>query len=158
MHRAGSSIRRAMSPSMIVALIALFIALGGTAYATQSRNQNVLGAQIVTRVTASPQVEPGRGAAVVSLCPTGYRAIGGGAQNIHDFVHDSNWELIQTGPKIYLGADPYPLWQPSEQGQSLEPQLTGPARGWVGTMRNIGRAAGYFTVAAVCARVVVDQR
>ena len=32
MHRIGSSVRNAMSPSMIVALIALFVALGGDAY------------------------------------------------------------------------------------------------------------------------------
>jgi hypothetical protein len=147
-----------MSPSMIVALIALFVALGGTAYATQTRNQKVLAAEIVTRVTASPLVAPGGGAMVVSLCPTGYRAIGGGAQHIHDFVHDSNWELINTGPKIDLTSPTVPWWQPSEQGQSLAPQLTGPARGWGASMRNVGRAEGNFTVAAVCARVVVDQR
>jgi hypothetical protein len=147
-----------MSPSMIVALIALFVALGGTAYATQTRNQRVLGAEIITRVTASPLVAPGRGAVVVSLCPTGYRAIGGGAQPIHDFVHDSNWELVDSGPKIHFGPAPFPWWQPSEQGQSLTPQLTGPARGWGASMLNVGRAEGNFTVAAVCAPVVVDQR
>ena len=147
-----------LSPSMIVALIALFIALGGAAYAKQSRSQEVLGAQIVTRVTASPLVAPGGGAVVVSMCPTGYRAIGGGAQQIHDYVHDSSWELINTGPKIHLGPYAFPWWQPSEQGQSLAPQLTGPARGWGASMRNVGRADGNFTVAAVCARVVVDQQ
>jgi hypothetical protein len=143
---------------MIVALAALFVALGGTAYATQTKNQTVLGAEIVTRVTASPLVAPGGGASVVSLCPTGYRAIGGGAQPIHDFVHDSNWELVNTGPKIHLSSETLPWWQPSEQGQSLAPQLTGPARGWGASMRNVGRAEGNFTVAAVCARVVADQR
>jgi hypothetical protein len=147
-----------MSPSMIVALIALFVALGGTAYATQTKNQTVLGAEIVTRVTASPVVAAGRGAAVVSLCPTGYRAVGGGAQGIHDSVNDSNWELVNTGPKIDLTNPTLPWWQPSEKGQSLAPQLTGHARGWGASMVNIGRAEGNFTVAAVCARVVVDQR
>ena len=158
MKRIARSLRDAISPSMIVALIALFVALGGAAYATQSRNQTVLGADIVTRVTGSPLVAPGQGAMVVSMCPTGYRAIGGGAQGIHDFVNDSSWELFMSGPKIHLGPYTVPWWQPSEQGQSLAPQLTGPARGWGAAMRNLGRAEGNFTVAAVCARVVVDQR
>lgn len=40
---------------MIVALVALFVAVGGTAYATKNQQQ-VLGADIVSRVTVSPYV------------------------------------------------------------------------------------------------------
>jgi hypothetical protein len=157
MYRIVRWLRDAVSPSMIVALAALFIALGGTAYATQAKKQ-VLGAHIVTRVTGSPLVAPGQGAAVVSVCPSGYRAIGGGAQGIHDFVHDSSWALLNTGPVVNLSSvDGGPWWHPSEKGQSLAPQDAGPARGWGGAMLNTGRADGNFTVAAVCARVVVDE-
>ena len=147
-----------LSPSMIVALIALFIALGGAAYAQQSRSQNVLGAQIVTRVTASPVVQPGASRIVVSICPRGYRAIGGGSQEIHEFVHLDAWDTLQAGPVIHEHPDRFPWWGPSEAGHSLEPRQWGAARGWGAWMRNDGEGEGRFTVAAVCARVVVDQQ
>lgn len=161
MHRIARSLRDAISPSMIVALIALFIALGGTAYATQSRSQNVLGAQIVTRVTASQAVKPGAAAIVVSMCPRGYRAIGGGSQEIHEFKHLDAWDIVQAGPVIAERTtpdQPFPWWDPSEAGQSVAPQQLGAARGWGAFMRNEGEGEGRFTVAAVCARVVVDQQ
>lgn len=145
---------------MIVALLALFVALGGTAYATQNRNQNVLGAQIITRVTASQALKPGSAAVVISLCPTGYRAIGGGSQEIHDFVHNDDWDMLQAGPVIAERTtpdQPFPWWDPSEVGQSTAPQQLGAARGWGAFMRNVGPAEEKFTVAVVCARVVADQ-
>ena len=151
----GSSLRGAISPSMIVALIALFVALGGAAYAKQSQQQNVLSAQIVTRVTASQSVSPGSWRSAISLCPSGYRAIGGGSQHIHDYSHPDDWDTVETGPVIAAGTPPapYPWWPDRE-----EPQRLPAANGWAAAMRNVGPAAGKFTVAAVCARVVVDQR
>ena len=146
-----------LSPSMIVALIALFIALGGAAYAKQSRSQDVLGAQIVTRVTASQVVKPGGAAIAVSMCPRGYRAIGGGSQEIHEYAHRDGWDTLQAGPVINPGRAPFPWWEPSEPGQSVAGQQ-GAARGWGAWMENVGEGAGRFTVAAVCARVVVDQQ
>jgi hypothetical protein len=100
MHRIAKPFGDAFSPSMIVALIALFFALGGAAYAKQSRSQDVLGAQIVTRVTASQVVQPGTSVVVVSMCPSGYRAIGGGSQEIHDYAHLDAWDTLQAGPVL----------------------------------------------------------
>lgn len=154
MHRISSTLPRAMSPSMIVALIALFVALGGTAYAEQSRSQNVLGGQIVTRVTASQTVNPGSWGTAVSMCPSGYRAIGGGSQHIHDFVHNDDWDTVESGPVITAtDQEPYPWWPQPET-----PQRLAFARGWGTAMRNLGPAEGKFTVVAVCAKLVVDQR
>ena len=97
MYRIGSSLRSALSPSMIVALVALFVAVGGTAYATKNQQQ-VLGADIVSRVTLSPYIAPGGRGMAVSSCPRGYRAIGGGAQQIHDFkTADDWWDVAAAG-------------------------------------------------------------
>jgi hypothetical protein len=93
-------VRGLMSPSMIVALFALFVALGGTAWASQARTQQVLGAKIQTVVKLSRLVQPGASAAAVAMCPSGYTAIGGGAQPIHDYVNDDAWEQLQAGPHL----------------------------------------------------------
>jgi hypothetical protein len=157
MSRVGASLRSAMSPSMIVALLALFVALGGTAYAKQSRNENLLGSPIVTQITPSRSVPPGRADAAVSMCPRGYRALGGGAKYIHDFVHDSNWETVEAGPAITATTQQPYAWWPAEDPNQQRMQLHF-ARGWGAVMRNVGRAPGKFTVAVVCAKLVVDQR
>lgn len=163
MYRIGSSLRSAVSPSMIVALIALFVAVGGNAYATQ-RQRTVLGADIVTRVTASPSVAPGALGMAVSMCPSGYRAIGGGTQHLHDFSRsDDWWDTLEAGPVITgTRQQPYPWWQPSEAPSLPEQQLSFPlltfAKGWGAWLRNVGSAPEKFTVAVVCAPVVVDPR
>jgi hypothetical protein len=144
-----------MSPSMIIALLALFVALGGTAYAKQSRNEKILGSPIVTQITPSQSVAPGFAGVALSLCPRGYRALGGGATYIHDFIHDSNWETLQAGPAITATPQrPYPWW-PAEDPRKMQLHF---AKGWGAVMRNVGRAPGKFSVAVVCAKLVVDQR
>jgi hypothetical protein len=92
------------------------------------------------------------------MCPSGYRAIGGGSQEIHDYAHLDAWDTLQAGPVLaeHPGAV-FPWWQPGGVGESVIPRQ-GAARGWGAFMRNDGEAEGSFTVAAVCARVVVDQQ
>ena len=170
MYRIGSSLRSAVSPSMVVALLALFVAVGGTAYATQ-RQQEVLGADIVSRVTVSPYVAPGGRGIAVSSCPRGYRAIGGGAQHLHDFkTADDWWDIAAAGPVIIGFGDEqprpwkqsqFPWWSPSEEPttQRLQPLTKlGHATGWGAWMRNVGSIPKRFSVVVTCAPVVVDQR
>jgi len=146
-------IPRLVSPSMIVALIALFIALGGTAYATQSQQrQNVLGAHIVTRIALSTAVQPGGVGFAAAVCPTGYAAIGGGAQHLHHFSYNDDWHTIESAPGTGT-----PWGESGEGGTYVPKQLPAPA-GWYVTMSNAGPAPeARFMVAAVCAKVVVDR-
>jgi hypothetical protein len=152
-------IPRFLSPSMIVALIALFVALGGAAYATQSQQrQNVLGAQIITRISLSQPVQPGQERAAAAECPTGYVAIGGGSQHLHDYRYLDSWLTIETRPAFYeTTRNPYVGWGESGPGGMAIPKQLPVARGWVTMMRNAGQAEARFMVAAVCAKVVVDR-
>jgi hypothetical protein len=140
-----------MSPSMAVALIALFIALGGAAYAKQSQTQHVLGAQVITRVAVSQKVKPGAWGIARAICPAGYRAIGGGARHVHDYVSPSDlFQMFEVGPVIDTTSTAE--WWDAGAGR-----LWAAARGWGAHMRNVGETEGQFTVAAVCAHIVVDQ-
>ena len=160
MHRIGNSLRGAMSRSMIVALIALFVALGGSAYATRSQQrQNVLGAQIVTRIALSETVQPGQSRSAAAACPTGYAAIGGGSQHLHDYSFDDNWDTLESGPAIGVSVlNPTPWGESGAGGTYVPKQLPAPT-GWAAAMSNAGPAPeARFMVAVVCAKVVVDQR
>jgi hypothetical protein len=144
---------------MIVALIALFVALGGAAYATQSQpRQNVLGAQIITRISLSQRVPPGQERVAITDCPTGYVAIGGGSQHLHDHRYLDNWLTVETRPAILeTNRSPFPSWGESGPGgMRVIKRLPAPT-GWSTTMRNAGEAEARFMVAAVCAKVVVDR-
>ena len=148
-----SFLHDAISPSMIVALVALFVALGGTAWASQARTQRVLGAEIVTVVRISKPVMPGSGDFVVAMCPRGYRAIGGGAQHIHDYTRaDDLFEIVEAGP-VNSNEQPLGSFEQAPGGFT-----TSGAQGWFATMRNISPAVGKFGVDVVCARVVAVQR
>src|SRR5438046_663170 len=45
----GTGIRRRMSPGMIVALVALFVALGGGAYAASHLSENSVGSKTIKK-------------------------------------------------------------------------------------------------------------
>ena len=162
MHRIGNSLRGAMSPSMIVALIALFVALGGTAYATQSQQrQNVLGAQIVTRIALSETLQPGQSRIAAAACPTGYAAIGGGSQHLHDYRFNDNWDTLESGPAFGVSVfNPTAApWGESGMGVTYVPKQLPAPTGWAAAMSNAGPAPeARFMVAVVCAKVVVYQR
>jgi hypothetical protein len=141
---------------MIVALIALFVALGGAAYAKQSQQrQKVFSAQIITRMTVSETVQPGSSGDASSMCPRGYRAIGGGSFHFHDYVHETDFNTVYVGPVITgKSSSTSPPWWEYDLGG---PQRLPAAKGWGAFMRNVGPTEGKFAVAAVCAKVVVDQ-
>ena len=147
-------IAKLWSPSMIVAIIALFVALGGVAYAKQSQQQqSILSAQIITRVTASETVQPGSSGDASSMCPRGYRAIGGGSFHFHDYVHETDFNTVYAGP-VSKPPSTSPPWWEYDLGA---PQRLPAAKGWGAIMRNVGPTEGKFAVASVCAKVVVDQ-
>lgn len=139
------------SPGMIVALVALFVALGGTAAARDSGSTKVLGADVVTVVRVSGVVQPHGYGQREAMCPRGYDATGGGIQHYHDFrsLHSHNWQTIDFGPRI-----------PGDQvgGYFQEPGLRTAPRGWGAFMRNLGPESGRFAISVVCARVAVDHR
>ncbi len=115
--------RRALhSPSMIVAIVALVLALAGTGFAAGLAKNSVGTAQIkkgaVTTVKLAPATsariagmtyrsasfmsDPHMGAVLTVPCPTGLTALGGGAETPHtlnSFLLDShptngrNWEV-----------------------------------------------------------------
>jgi hypothetical protein len=155
-------IRRLFSPSMIVALIALFVALGGAAYATQNQqHQTVLGAKIVTRIAVSNAVRQGGSGIAAAACPTGYAAISGGSLHLHDYSYpDGGWHTIESRPAIW-GSRSNPsgfAWGESGPGGTNVPKQLPAPTGWVALMSNAGPAPeARFMVAAVCAKVVVDR-
>jgi hypothetical protein len=147
-----SFLHDAISPSMVVALLALFVALGGTAWASHARTHRVLGADIVTVVRFSKPVTPGSGYFVVAMCPRGYRAIGGGAQHVHDYTSaDDLFDLVEAGP---VDSSELPFYDERRPGGFNASE----ALGWFAVMRNVSPAVGKFGVEVVCARVVAVQR
>lgn len=134
---------------MVVAVVALFVALGGTAVARDAGSTKVLGDRVVTVVRISELVQPGSGGLRVALCPRGYQATGGGARHVHDYTRVDAWEVIEEGP--VLSASDYGEYF-TQSGRREAPA------GWLAAMRNVGPAEGRFAVAVVCAKVVVDQR
>ena len=135
------------SPGMAVAVLALFVALGGTAVARDAARTNVLGARVDTVVRVSELVQPGTSGWTVAWCPRGYQATGGGARHVHDYVSLDDWDVFEEGPVR------------SNYGEDFEQSgRYGPPRGWGALMRNVGPTEGRYAVAVVCAKVVVDQR
>ena len=153
---------RLLSPSMIVALIALFVALGGAAYATQNQQrQTVLGANIVTRIALSKPVPSGGIGAAAAACPTGYAAISGGSVHLHDYRYLDEWHTLESRPAIWGSrSNPtgFPWGESGAGGMRVPKQLPAPT-GWVAEMSNAGpNAEGRFMVVAICAKKVVIDR
>ena len=150
---------RLFSPPMIVALIALFVALGGAAYATQ-QSQTVLGAKILTRVALSKPVPPGGRGAAAAACPTGYAAISGGSVHLHDYRYNDEWQTLESRPAIW-GSPSNPFgasWGESGAGGMRVPKQLPAPTGWVADMSSAGPdPEARFMVVAVCAKLVVDQ-
>jgi hypothetical protein len=123
-------IRRRPSAAMIVAVIALVVALGGTAVAakklglsvfkTGAKNK-IVGVGKLTYVTATVTDPAGGGSSPASVaCPSGLKVIGGGIKGSHpdeDFIFDS-----------------YPT-----------------TSGWAGHVQDFGPTASTFTITAICA-------
>ena len=144
-------LRDAISPSMVVALLALFVALGGTAWATthaRTRQAVLAGTNIVSVWRTSESVNPGSANSAIAMCPRGSRAIGGGAQHIQAYTHPNAWDLVEGGP---VGPSGEPFYD--EPGPE-----TAAAQGWFAVMHNEGPVAGKFLVDVVCAPVVSIQR
>lgn len=148
---------------MIVALIALFVALGGAAYATQNqKRQTVLGAKIITRIAVSNAVRQGESGIAAAACPTGYAAISGGSLHLHDYAYNDagGWQTIESRPAIWgsrSNPSGYTWGESGPSGTRVPKQLPAPT-GWVAFMSNAGPAPeARFMVAAVCAKVVVDR-
>ena len=89
MYRIGAHYAARVAAMIVVARRAL--RGGGRNRLRNEEPQQVLGADIVSRVTLSPYIAPGGRGMAVSSCPRGYRAIGGGAQQIHDFKTADDW-------------------------------------------------------------------
>jgi hypothetical protein len=136
------------SPGMAVAVVALFVALGGTAVARDAGSTKVLGARVVTVVRVSELVQPGSSRGTVALCPRGYQATGGGARHVHDYARPDDWDVFEVGPVLSANYEDY----------FTQPGLRQAPGGWGAIMRNVGPAEGRYAVAVVCAKVVVDQR
>jgi hypothetical protein len=137
---------------MAVALVALFVALGGTAAAREARSLKVLGSNVVSVTRVSEFVPAGRESGwTVAMCPRGYLATGGGAQHLHDFVRDSGpWKMVEVGPMV---SPDYPEWFAWHPGlRNVAPY------GWGAVMANVGAVEGRYAVTVVCAKPVVDQR
>jgi hypothetical protein len=123
-------VRRRPSAAMIVAMVALVVALGGTAVAAKklglgafkngTKNKTV-GVGKLTYVTATATDPAGGGSSATSVaCPSGLRVIGGGIKGSHpdeDFIFDS-----------------YPT-----------------TSGWAGRVQDFGPTASTFTITAICA-------
>ena len=137
------------SPPMIVALVALFVALGGTAAARDAGSTKVVGAP-VTVVRVSDWVQPGSRAARVAMCPRGYEATGGGAKEVFDHSNPGTyWDMEEAHGAIPGDETGHQFTQP---GLSIAP------RGWRAVMRNVGAHEGRFAVSVVCAKFVTNQR
>jgi hypothetical protein len=88
-----------LTPALVVAILALVVALGGTGYAALAIPKGAVGtAQLRNRAVTAPKIVPGAGVSLVytrastnvtvapnsvgggfALCPTGTHPIGGGA-------------------------------------------------------------------------------
>jgi hypothetical protein len=99
-------VRRRPSPAMIVAIIALVIALGGTAVAAKKlglgafkngvKNKTV-GVGKLTYVTAQQSytgTNPNDGYVLTANCPSGTHPLGGGTKLVSPNYNDSNFFLV----------------------------------------------------------------
>lgn len=118
-------------PAMVIAVIALFAALGGTSYAkkklglgalTPVAKINTVGVGPLTYATSTLSVAPtGSGGLTVSaVCPTGTYPVGGGIRVFNDAT--------------MLVNDSHPI-----------------AGGWAGTVFNSGTVAANASVTVACA-------
>jgi len=89
----GRIFKRRPGPAMVIAVLALIVALGGTAVAgggflTKKKftNQAVRGPVTYVSTTTSIPVTPvnGQGTTVTALCPSGFVPIGGGIRTLND--------------------------------------------------------------------------
>jgi hypothetical protein len=131
-------LKRGPSPAIIIAVIALVVALAGTAIAgggfitkkkfnnrlTTAINTTVRGPLSYSTVTSSVPVTPGGGAGtnVSAPCPAGTQPTGGGiklSDEANEFVNDSH--VTSTG--------------------------------WAGNVVNVGTVTHFATVTAICAVV-----
>ncbi len=121
---------RRPSPAMALAVIALIVALGGTAAAgggflTKKKfaNQAVRGPIVYSSsTTAIPPTGAGQGTTVTATCPAGFVPVGGGIRTLNDVTGDVN--------------DSHPI-----------------AGGWAGTVNNISATTPFNAiVTAICAQ------
>jgi hypothetical protein len=102
----GRIFKRRPGPAMVIAVLALIVALGGTAVAgggflTKKKftSQAVRGP--VTYVSTTTSIPPtpvnAQGTTVTALCPAGFVPIGGGIRTLNDFTGNVNDSHPITG-------------------------------------------------------------
>jgi hypothetical protein len=111
-------LRRRPSGAMVVALIALVFAIGGTAVAagtiglgdfTKKAKDKTVGVGKLTYVTTSTAVgnpDPPGGTVVTATCPSGLKVIGGGIKGQDpdtDFIFDSYPTTTGWKGRVYAG-------------------------------------------------------
>jgi hypothetical protein len=123
--------KRLPSPALLVAIVALVLALGGSAYGAKllglagltdgAKNKTVgVGKLTYERTFASVPVTGPQGFDVAAFCPAGTRVIGGG--------------ITVGNDSVQLVNDSHPV-----------------TNGWAGTVFNTGTVAHGATTTAICA-------
>ena len=125
---------RMPSPAMLVAVIAVVLALGGTSFAAtkllglgafkegvKDKTVGVGKLRYVTSTVTDDNTPPTPPVVATATCPSGYEAIGGG--------------IKASAPDVDTVVDSYPT-----------------ASGWTGHVSGGGATESTFTITAVCAR------